>query len=82
MPPFRTLDEEAEFWDTHDTAPLFRNPNFPLEKLLLLTKEKEESITIRVQGWVKDRLDRIARRKGLNTSTLLRMWFIEKLSSV
>lgn len=80
IPPFKTLDEEAEFWDTHDTSPLFSNSNFPLQKLPLLEKEKEETLILRIQKSVKDRLKRVARSKGLNVGTLSRMWLIEKLS--
>lgn len=54
--PFKTFDEEADFWDTHGVSLLIENPKTPLSKLSLLEKEKEKSITIRVQGWVKDQL--------------------------
>ena len=33
IPPFKTLDEEADFWDTHDTSLLGK---VPLMKLPLL----------------------------------------------
>ena len=77
--PFKTLDEEAEFWDTHDTSPLFGNPNFPLMKLPLLEPEKEEIISVRVQRSVKEQLTTIARRMGIGPTTLARMWLLERL---
>lgn len=80
IPPFKTLDEEADFWDTHDTSPLFKNPNFPLERLPLLETEKEASVTIRVQKSVKAKIEHIARKKGINASTLARMWLVDKLA--
>lgn len=77
--PFKTLDEEADFWDTHDTSLLFNNPGFPLDKLPLLEVEKEEALTVRLQKSVKKKLTSIARRKGIGPTTLARMWIIEKL---
>ena len=77
--PFKTLDEEANFWDTHDTSPLFSNPNFPLMKLPLLETEKEEVLTVRVQRSVKKRLVTISRRMGIGPTTLARMWILERL---
>lgn len=80
MPPFKTLDEEAEFWDTHDTSLLMKDPSTPLDKLPLIETEKVDTITLRLQKSVKSRLQAIAKRKGINTSTLSRMWLIEKVN--
>lgn len=80
--PFKTLDEEAEFWDTHDTSALFENPKTPLSALPLIESEKEESLTVRVQKSVKTKLTRVARAKGVNVGTLTRMWLIERLSRI
>lgn len=77
--PFKTLDEEAEFWDTHDTADFGK---VPLLSLPLLESEKEDSLTVRLQKTVKLKLARIARAKGISVGTLSRMWLIEKLAEV
>lgn len=77
--PFKTLDEEADFWDTHDTSPLFGNPKFPLMDLPLLEPEKEEVLSIRVQRFVKEQLTKIARSRGIGPTTLARMWILERL---
>ncbi len=77
--PFNTLEEEAYFWDTHDVSELINNPKSPLSSLSKIEKEKEASITIRVQKSVKDNLSELARQKGVNPSTLSRMWIIEKM---
>ncbi|MCX6791735.1 MAG: CopG family antitoxin [Candidatus Gottesmanbacteria bacterium] len=79
IPPFKTLDEEAEFWDTHDTSEFGK---VPLLELPLLETEKEESLTLRLQKTVKSKLTRVARAKGVNVGTLTRMWLIERLSQV
>jgi len=80
IPPFKTLDEEANFWDTHDTSPLMRGEKIPLEKLELIEKEKKEVLVIRIQKSIKKKIEKIAKSKGINPTTLSRMWLIEKLS--
>ena len=40
--PFKTLEEEAHFWDTHDLSPLYKNPKSPLSKLPLIETEKKK----------------------------------------
>ena len=77
--PFKSLEEEANFWDTHDLSSLMKNPKTPLSKLLLLEPKKEVVMTIRVQRLVKDRIDGLARTRGINPATLSRMWLVEKL---
>lgn len=77
--PFKTLEAEAKFWDSHELGELFVNPTKPLEKIPLLESEKEEVMTLRIQKSVKTNLERIARLKGINSSTLARIWLIEKL---
>lgn len=79
MPPFKTLDEEADFYDTHDLSDFGK---IPLSKLPLIEKEKEESLNLRVQKTVKEKLVKIAQKKGINPTTLARMWIIERLNSI
>ncbi|MBI4065509.1 hypothetical protein HY409_04050 [Candidatus Gottesmanbacteria bacterium] len=74
--PFKTLDEEAEFWDTHDISELGK---VPLMKLPLIEPEKEEVLSVRVQRSVKEQLTNIARKKGIGATTLARMWILERL---
>lgn len=80
--PFKTLDEEAAFWDTHDVSALFKNPKTPLSALPLLESEKNEVITLRIQKSVKERIAQLARSQGINLTTLARMWLIEHLREV
>lgn len=78
--PFKTFDEEAHFWDTHDTSMLFKNQKTTLSKLPPIESEKEEILTIRIQKSVKERIKKIAQKKGINPATLSRMWLIEKIA--
>lgn len=77
--PFKTLDEEAEFWDTHDVSEFGK---IPLLELPLLETEKEDSLTVRLQKSVKAKLARVAHAKGISVGTLSRMWLIERLAQV
>ena len=78
--PFKTLEEEANFWDTHDLSAVFKDPKTPLSKLLEIEPKKEVIMTLRVQKVVKEKIDKLAKVKGLNPSTLSRMWLIERLT--
>ena len=79
MPPFKTLDEEAEFYDTHDMADFGK---IPLLKLPLLEKEKEDTLSLRIQRSMKKKLDAVSRAKGIGPTTLARMWIIERLNAL
>lgn len=80
IPKFKNYREEAEFWDTHSLAPYWdewKDANIVFE----LDKPREESLVLRVQKGLKARLKKIARSKGLNVSTLARMWLMEKIQT-
>lgn len=82
MKPFKTLEEEANFWDTHDVSPFFDKKKVALKDLELIEKEKKEVLVIRIQKSVKKKIEKIAKSKGINPTTLSRMWLIEKLGQV
>jgi len=80
--PFKNLEEEARFWDTHDISSAVKNPKISLSKLLSMEPKKEVVVTVRIQKAVKEKIESYARQKGLNPATLSRMWLIEKLHEV
>lgn len=41
-------------------------------------KTLDAVIVIRLPLWAREKLDKIARRKGIGASTLVRMWVMEK----
>lgn len=80
IPKFKTREEEAKFWDTHslvDYWDKFEDANLVVE----LHKPKEETLVLRLQKGLKDKLERSAKSQGLNISALARMWLMEKLRS-
>lgn len=69
--------EEANWWDSHDFTE-FWGETEEVEMVFELDKPRDETIVLRVQKEVKEGLDKFARRLGLNLSTLVRMWIMEK----
>lgn len=77
IPAFKTYEEEANFWDTHSVTD-FENQTKDVEIIFELDKPRDESLVLRVQKPFKNQLKKIARNKGLDVSTLARMWLMEK----
>lgn len=78
IPEFKTLKEEAKFWDTHDITD-FEDETEDVKIIFDLKKPRDEMLVVRLQKELKEKMDKVARSRGLNISTLARMWFIEKL---
>lgn len=75
-----THAEEAKWWDSHDIGDYWekmKNADIVFE----LDKPRDETLIVRIQKDLKDRLEKAARRRGLNVSTLARMWLMEKLQT-
>lgn len=75
-----TYEEEANWWDTHDIGDYWSETK-DVEIVFELDKPRDETLVVRMQKQFKDRLEKIARNKGLNVSTLARMWLMEKLQT-
>ena len=73
-----TYKEEANWWDTHSFAD-FWDELEDVDIVFELKKPRDETLIVRIQKEFKDKLERAARSKGLNISTLARMWLMEKL---
>ncbi len=80
IPKFKSLEEEANFWDTHSFVD-FEDELEELDIVVDLQKPKEEAVVLRIQKSVKDKIEKIAKVKGLNASSLIRLWLMEKLQS-
>ncbi len=81
IPKFRTIAEEARFWDTHDVSDYLSEMK-EVEISFDPLAPKEKTLTLRVQASLKRRLEKIAKSYGVNLSTLLRIWFIDKLKEI
>lgn len=82
LPDFNkmTYEEEAKWWDTHSFVN-FWDELEDVDIVFELNKPRDKTLMLRLQKDFKDRLEKVARSKGLNVSTLARMWLMEKLQS-
>lgn len=79
IPDFKNRADMAAWFDAHDmTDYAFKSVNVKFE----LGKSKEETVMFRLDTKVKENLTQLARSKGLNTSSLLRMWVMEKFNQI
>ena len=78
IPDFKNRQEMAEWFDTHDMTDYdFK----PVKIKFELDKPKEDIMIVRINKSVKEGLKKIAQEKGLNASSLVRMWIMEKLQA-
>lgn len=75
MKPFKTLEEEANFWDTHDAVEVFGKDI----KVGFHRAPKTDTLTIRFESEDIERLRGEAIHKGIGPTTLARMWIKERL---
>jgi len=82
LPDFNkmTYEEEATWFDTHSLLD-YPDEIQDIDLVFDLKKPRTETIIVRMQKKLKDKLNAVARSKGLNVSTLTRMWLIERLQS-
>lgn len=71
-----TYEEEAAWWDTHDTG-LYATT--PVDMVFELDKPRTATVVIRMQDRLKYAIGKMARAKGLDTSSLIRSWIMEKM---
>lgn len=82
MPDFNKMsrEEEVAWWDTHDLSD-YMDEMKDVKIVFELDKPRDETLIVRVQKEFKDTLEKFARSKGLNVSSLARMWLMEKLQA-
>jgi hypothetical protein len=76
IPEFRSVEEEAEFWDTHDLADYWKEFK-PIR--VRVAKRLSEPLTIRLDPETLAELRSRAKQKGIGPTTLARMWVLERL---
>ncbi len=75
---FRSIEEAAEFWDSHDLTDYFD-----------MTREAKFEVDIQRRGFLTalepelaKKLTECARKQGISTETLINVWLSEKLAEV
>ena len=76
IPEFRTIEEEAEFWDTHDTTD-YEDEFKPIK--VRFADKLFDRVTIPVDADTLAQLDALAREEELNATALARRWVLERL---
>ncbi|MDP3297810.1 MAG: CopG family antitoxin [Thermodesulfovibrionia bacterium] len=77
IPKFKTDKEAAKFWETHSFEDYHRDTK---EAEMRFIKKPKKTIAIRLDPDDIKSVEVIAQRKGLNYTSLLRMWIKEHLS--
>ena len=82
IPEFRTIKEEAAFWDTHDVTDYIEEMEVVSGAYLPQAGERKTVMTIRIAPSLKERVEQVARSYDISTSSLVRMWIVDKLRSL
>jgi CopG antitoxin of type II toxin-antitoxin system len=80
IPSFRSIEEEAAFWDSHSSED-FADELISVEDVKFVTTRSKRALTVRVDEDTFEELDREAREKGIGPSTLARMLILEHLQA-
>ncbi|MBI4990756.1 ribbon-helix-helix protein, CopG family [Candidatus Gottesmanbacteria bacterium] len=81
IPIFKSYEEEANFWDTHNITD-FEDETEDVEIIFDLDRPKEETLIVRLQKNLKDKMEKLAKRRGISLSTLARILLTERLQTV
>ena len=76
IPDFSNVDEEAEFWDTHDTTE-FEDEFKPVQ--VRFAKNLSEGFKVRFDPETARKIREYAHEQGIGPTTLIRMWILEHL---
>lgn len=76
MPHFKNYEEEADFWDTHDTSSMLDKWK-PVK--ITFAKPLKHLISFRIDVHLLNGIQTVASRKHLPYQTLIHTWLAEKL---
>lgn len=76
IPEFKTFEEEAEFWDTHDITDNWKGTK---EVKIKVAKNLQHILGVRLDPQTITELEEKGKKKGIGPSTLARMYILEKL---
>lgn len=84
VPKFKSIQEEAEFWDTHSTEdyPDYWEPVTDIKFSKNLVSVFKKVVPIRLDEKTKKAVEKVASAKGIGTSTAARMLIRERLAEL
>jgi predicted DNA binding CopG/RHH family protein len=77
VPKFKSLKEEREFWDTHDSMDY--HDDFEVAKDVVFVRPKKEVISLRLEPKIIKKLKELADEEGLPPTTYARMLIIKSI---
>lgn len=82
VPEFASVKEEAEFWDTHDVTDYLGELEIMSGAYRPREGETKTIMTIRIAPSLKEQVEKVADSYDISTSSLVRMWIVDKLRSL
>lgn len=79
VPKFKTMKEEREFWDTHDSTDY--HDYFKITKDVVFVRPRKEIISLRLEPKFIKRLRELADEEGLPPTTYARMLIIKSIQA-
>jgi len=79
VPEFKSLKEERDFWDSHDSVDY--HDDFEVAKDVVFVRPKKEVISLRLEPKIIRRLKEVADKEGLPPSTYARMLIVKGLQT-
>jgi hypothetical protein len=77
IPSFNNIEEEAEFWDTHDVSEFVGVEFHPVEERD--EAESNDRLIVPLASADREELAREAEKQGVPPATLVRLWIQERL---
>jgi len=79
VPKFKSLKEERDFWDTHDSTDY--HDDFGMVKNVVFVRPKKEVISLRLEPEIIRRLRKLADKEGLPPTTYARMLIVKGIQT-
>ena len=79
VPKFKSLKEEREFWDTHDSTDY--HDDFKVTQNVVFVRPKKEVISLRLEPKIIRRLRELADKEGLPPTTYARMLIVKGIQA-
>ena len=75
VPKFKNLQEERQFWDSHDSTDFL--DDFEVAKDVVFVRPKKEVISLRLDPKIVRKLKELADEEGLPPTTYARMLIVK-----
>jgi len=80
IPEFKSLEEESEFWDTHDFTDFFEDM-VDVDVEAEFGRPERVPVSVYLAPEAVTQLEAVAKQRGINYQTMLRVWLMERLAA-